>query len=163
MPHILVVCTANICRSPVVEALIARRLREEERMEWTVSSAGFLADGWAVSSGSLEAAAPLGLDLSGHTSRQITVEMLAAARLVVGMEARHVEALERVPEASGKGIRLAELAGVERDVDDPYGGPREGYEAMVRDVAELVDRGWQRLLERVTPNERAGKSLEGEA
>ena len=162
MPHILVVCTANICRSPVVEALITRRLHEEEREAWSCASAGFLADGWAVSPGSLEAAAPLGLDLSAHTSRQITVEMLAEADLVIGMEARHVEALERVPEASDKGIRLAELAGVGRDIDDPYGGPREGYEAMVHDVAELVDLGWKRLLERAAAPGRNQESSAGD-
>lgn len=163
MPHILVVCTANICRSPVVEALIARRLRGEDRGGWSVASAGFLADGWAVSPGSQEAAAPLGLDLSAHTSRQITVQMLAEARVVVGMEARHVEALERVPQARGKGIRLAELAGATGDVQDPYGGPKEGYEAMVREVAELVDRGWDRLLALAETHEVTGESPGGKS
>lgn len=146
MPHILIVCSANICRSPVVEALVARRLRQDFLRGWEVSSAGFLADGWAVSEDSREVAAERGLDLANHLSRQITVPMLAAADAIVCMEARHVSALERIPEARGKLVRLAELAGEPRDVRDPYGGPREGYEAMVDEVADLLDRGWDRLL-----------------
>ena len=40
MARILVICTANICRSPVAAALLRDRLRQRGLGDWTVSSAG---------------------------------------------------------------------------------------------------------------------------
>ena len=44
MAHIMVVCTANICRSPVAETLLRDRLEKEGLADWEVSSAGTWAE-----------------------------------------------------------------------------------------------------------------------
>lgn len=77
----------------------------------TVRSAGLLDDGRPASPHSVTLMADRGLDLAGHTSRHMTVEMLERADLVVGMERRHVrEAAVLAPSAWPRAFTLPELA-----------------------------------------------------
>jgi protein-tyrosine-phosphatase len=81
--------------------------------------------------------------------------MVEAADLIVCMTHAHVEALKAEYPAHGKRIvLLSGLSGVGYDVPDPYGGPRSGYEAMVRELQGLVERGGRRI---VALTKKAGK------
>ena len=81
---ILVVCTGNLHRSPMLEALIAAEGLGP------VSSAGLHSPGGGAPPLMARAAADAGFDLSRHESRQLTPQMLADARLVLCMERDHV-------------------------------------------------------------------------
>lgn len=109
-PRILLVCTANRCRSPLAAALLRRTLRERGRQA-LVASAGLLPGGVPVPPDGLRLAGELGLDLAAHRSRQLTPGLLAAADLVVTMareHARHVVAAQ--PDAFARTFTLAGLA-----------------------------------------------------
>ena len=82
-------CTANICRSPLAEALLRGRLTSGPHSV-DVASAGFLTAGRAVPEEMVAAASPYGADLSGHRSRQLSPADVTGADLVVGMARRHV-------------------------------------------------------------------------
>ncbi|MEM8962377.1 MAG: low molecular weight protein-tyrosine-phosphatase [Acidobacteriota bacterium] len=148
MPHILIVCTANICRSPVVEALFRRRL-EARGLAWRVSSGGTLAEnGMSAARHSIELMRERGIDISGHRSRLVEREHIEDADLVVCMENGHKEALRVENPDQAKKIRLfASLVGSYHDIEDPYGGPRGGYETMVAEVETLVDEAVPRLVD----------------
>ena len=148
MAHILVVCTANICRSPVVEALIRERLVRSGRDAWTVSSAGTLAiNGYPASRFSVEVLAERGLRIEGHSSRCAEQDDIAKADLVLCMESGHAEALRiENPQHRERIFLLTEMVDDDRDVADPYGGPRDGYERMIDLVTRLVDDGFQRIV-----------------
>ena len=92
VPHptadILVVCTANICRSPMGEAFLRASLAERNS-SLTVTSAGFLEDGRRVDPLSAEAAASFGLDISTHRSARMSMEQLEAATLILCMTTEH--------------------------------------------------------------------------
>lgn len=81
---ILVVCTGNLHRSPLLEVIL--------RMNGVadVRSAGTRAVGGPVPPLMLRAADEEGIDLSRHESTQVTREMLEAARFVIAMERAHV-------------------------------------------------------------------------
>ena len=149
MAHILAVCTANICRSPVVEVLVRRKLADRGHDDWQVTSAGVLADGWAASEGSQRVVHERwGFDLSSHRSRRVSESLLTSAHLILGLEGAHVDyLLHHFPSQRPKIHRLAEMAGEPRDVADPYGGPAEGYDRMVSEVDDLLDRGLARIVE----------------
>lgn len=84
--HLLIVCTANRCRSPLAE-VIARRHLDELGIIGDVHSAGTAAvDGAPATDGAVATARGLGLDLSSHRSRIVTPELVAAADLVLTME-----------------------------------------------------------------------------
>ena len=150
MAHILVICTANICRSPVVEAVLRDRLHQLGHTDWQVSSAGT----WAIqrrraSDYSVEVLAEReGLDISHHLSRAVSADLLAEADLVLCMETGHAEALRvEFPEQASKVFMLSQMVNNRRfNITDPYGGPKEGYEQMVAHVTDLVEQGLPRIV-----------------
>lgn len=149
MPEILVICTANICRSPVVEELLRARLAEQGLEDWRVSSAGTLAlPGFAAAEHSTGVMAERGFDLRGHRSQRAEEPQLAAADLVLCMDWGHKEALQiEYPHHRGKIYLLTEMVGELYEVVDPIGGPREGYERMVDEVTMLIGEGLPRIIE----------------
>ena len=154
MPTILFVCTANICRSPVAEALFADWVRRQGLPgEWRVLSAGTWAQAGALASAySREILAEQGLDLSGHRARRVEADLMAQADLVLCMTRSHAEALRaEFPPSAERIVLISSIGGFSYDVADPYGGSRRGYEEMVKELRDLVERGGPRVVARVSP------------
>ena len=106
---LLVLCTANQCRSPMAEVLLRRHL-ERAGVEATVSSAGLHEGGMPATEHGVATMAGRGLDLSAHRSRRFDDAMVRDADLVVAMARMHVrEAAVIVPDALRKTFTLKEL------------------------------------------------------
>lgn len=107
---VLVVCSANQCRSPLAGAFLAREVALHG-LPVDVVTAGFRArPGSPATRGTREAAEHLGIDLSPHRSRAVDVDLLAGADLVVGMERLHVrEAVVLEPAVWRRSFTLPEL------------------------------------------------------
>lgn len=123
MKNILVLCTGNICRSPTGEYLLRNALGEG----YTVMSAGLNA---VVDSGpdamAVKVALDRGLDISLHKARQVNMDMLKWADLVLVMEAsQKVELLRKYPWLDGKVFRYGAVADV--DIPDPYRRPESAF------------------------------------
>ena len=155
MADIIVVCTANICRSPVVEAVLNDRLAQKGLEEWQVRSAGTWAqNGQPASAYSVQILAEQGLDISNHASQIITEELLEETDLVLCMETGHAEALRAEFSAqAGKIYLLTEMVGHRYSISDPYGGPRSAYERMITDVTQIIEQGLPRIIELATNHE----------
>ena len=126
MASILVVCSGNICRSPVAEGLLRRALvRRLGDAAPPVSSAGTIAmDGNPASEGSVVAAGELGVDIASHRARHLTPALIGEADLCVCMAAEHREAIAAmVPSAADRAFTLKELVrlleGSTADEGDP--------------------------------------------
>ena len=117
--RMLAVCTANVCRSPVAEAILARRLADVVDIDgrrWTVSSAGTDRYPGLVEPDTVAAAAARGLDITMHTSRQVSQADLDEADLVLAMTRSHVRSLVATdPAAWPRTFTLKEL--VRRSID----------------------------------------------
>ncbi len=146
--NVLLVCTGNICRSPLAEALLERALRDRAIAEVTVTSAGTGAwDGAPASEGAYLVGLERGLDLSGHRARLLTRELVEQADLILTM-ARHHRA--RVDELGGEGrvFVLGEYAGREgneAEVSDPFGGDLDVYRDTCAELEALVAAVVERL------------------
>ncbi len=161
MPTILMVCTGNLCRSPMAAALLRRRLDEDgDRQDWRVLSAGIWAEeGEPASTSAVMAMAERGIDLTGHRSRRLTRRMVEEADLVLGMAPQHVEALRQAfPEARDRIYLLAEMAGESHGVADPYGLSPVAYRATADELERLIRAGYERIiaLAEGADNQRAG-------
>ena len=125
MTSILVVCTGNVCRSPIAEGFLrtalARRLGPDAP---NVSSAGTL--GWEGSGAmpeAVQAASEREVDIGSHRARRLAVEMIDDTDLSVCMAPEHREEVGRLaPDAEDRTFTLKELVrilehlpGAERD------------------------------------------------
>jgi protein-tyrosine phosphatase len=110
----------------MAEAMLRGRLTELGLTDHHVHSAGLLYDGRSATTDGVEVLRSRGLDLSSHSSRRMTKELLTDADLVLGMTREHVrEAAVLLPEAWPRTFTLKEL--VRRGLD---AGPREPSEPL---------------------------------
>jgi low molecular weight protein-tyrosine phosphatase len=131
-PAVLVVCTANRCRSVMAEALLTRRLRAAG-VAGRVRSAGLLGEGQPAPPGVVTAMAGYGLDVSRHRSRLMDADELGAASLVLAMSREHVRhAVVTEPAVWPRVFTLKEL--VRRG---QQAGPRAADEPLADWVARL--------------------------
>ena len=111
MSRILCICTGNICRSPMAEVLLQRRLGQEGLTDWQVESAGTWAvDGHPASRHAVQVMADQGLDLMPHRSRAVTRRIIQGVDLVLAMTHNHVEALRlEFPDQAANIYLLSEI------------------------------------------------------
>lgn len=115
--NLLVVCTANIARSPLAEAMLAAELVPHGVR---LASAGVRARlGDPAAEESRRLAAERGLDLDGHRSRPVDDPLVSGADLVVTMSRRQRDATApRWPGGAARTFTLAELGRLLEAVDD---------------------------------------------
>lgn len=149
MPHILIICTANICRSPVAEGLLRDRLHKRGFLDWTVSSAGT----WAqitrgASRNSVVVMKERGLDISQHVSQIVEASHMQRADLVLCMESGHAEALRAEFYSHAFKVHLlTEMSGRHYSISDPYGQALPAYVMMAKEVEQMIDEGLDRIIE----------------
>jgi len=123
--EILILCTANTCRSPMAEALMGRALADRG-LDVAVSSAGLLYDGEPATVTGVDTMEAWGLDLTGHRSRRVTPDLLGSADLIVAMARQHVrEAVVLRPDRYPRIFTLKEIVRRGTDV-----GPRPADEPL---------------------------------
>ena len=141
---LLAVCTANTCRSPMVEALLAHALKAETGFlrDFRVESAGVAArDGERPSPNSVTALKKVGLDISGHRSQALTPELLSEATAVFVMTESHRDIIHAMYEPTPENIfLLREFMPPEADtqIADPYGGSLSEYETCRDEIVEAI-------------------------
>ena len=137
--NILCVCTGNMCRSPMAEALLRRELEAAGMTEYTVSSAGtFTDDNVPASTEAITAMNGIGLDISDRRSRQITPAIVDETDIFVAMTTEH-------------GVTLAFYHNVDPEkivvpgagIADPYGAPLNVYrgcrDMLIEAMPQLIE------------------------
>jgi protein-tyrosine phosphatase len=129
--RILMVCTGNICRSPMAAFLLPAALPALIREQVRVESAGtFALHGNPAEPLAVAAMARRRIDLSSHRARRLNREMVRQADLVLAMEIGHLEAARNLILWNRSKIRLLtdfDPLGQDPEIADPYGGPLADY------------------------------------
>ncbi len=140
----LVVCTGNICRSPLAERAgrphLARILGEAAAVVDLVSAGTRAVVGAEMHPASARVLTDLGGDPTGFRARQLTDGMAVGADLTLTMTREHrQQVLARAPRAMARTFTLREAAGLLELVgpgDAPSGGePEDRARALVRAMA----------------------------
>jgi protein-tyrosine phosphatase len=141
--RLLIVCTGNICRSPIAAGL-ADKIALERGVDVEIRSAGTLgltdhpAEPYAVA-----VCREHGIDIGPHRSRALTPELVAWADRILVMELGHAEAVTALDaEAASRVVPLGPLAGVP-EIADPYGS---WFPGPYRETRDLLERALRRLL-----------------
>jgi len=143
--RILIVCTGNLCRSPIAEHLFRRALAarfgvSEDQLAgrgWIVESAGTHAvDGLDMPENAKRALAEQGGRAVRHRARALVREMLMKADAIYPVAREHLDLiLSFAPDVKPK-VRLLDP---EQDIDDPMGLTPEDYRASARQIARAVE------------------------
>jgi protein-tyrosine phosphatase len=142
MGRILVVCTGNVCRSPLGEGFVRRALVDRLGADAPeVRSAGTA--GWEGSGAtpeSVRAGAEHGLDLASHRARRLSAPTLDEADLVITMAGGHRDEIAALaPAAAARTYTLKELVRL-LEALDPLERPSAGFADRVG-AAETLRRG----------------------
>ncbi|HEX8099025.1 MAG TPA: hypothetical protein VF660_02350 [Actinomycetota bacterium] len=101
MATILLLCTGNICRSPIAEGLLKRQLEDGGVTGVTVHSAGVSGlDGYPADPEAVRTSAEQGVDISSHRARRVTAKMIESADLILTMTADQRKKATRLARAA---------------------------------------------------------------
>lgn len=112
--RVLMICTANYCRSPIAEQLLAAGIRTRFGADftWIVQSAG--TDAWVtrpIHGFSAQVLAERGALVDGHQSRELDVAMIRDADLILTAAREHRSAVVKtLPAAIGRTFTMLQFA-----------------------------------------------------
>ena len=136
---LLLVCSGNLCRSPMAKGLARKMLAERlgcqpwelENHGIEVTSAGTGAlGGYPASVHAVEVMGERGIDITDHLSRPITVDAVLASDYIWVMARHHRELVIRLAPEAAERVALLDPTG--EDIADPVGGTEETYQACAR-------------------------------
>ena len=145
--YVLILCTANICRSPMAAGLLRHALSglpEPVRSVGVVSAGVSARLGAPVTEHSVTALKRVGIDISDHRSQPLTQKLLDHALAVFCMTETHRLTIAATADPVPRNLLLfREFMPGGREIEDPFGGPLALYEGardeMVEAVPSVVD------------------------
>lgn len=138
---ILVICTGNICRSPIGERLLRKAFPNKK-----IDSAGVGAlVNHAADESAKKVAHKYGLSLEGHLGKQFTSNLAHQYDLLLVMELSHLAKVTSIaPEVRGKTMLYGHWLG-RKEIPDPYRKSDEAFES----VFQLIDQASQSWVARL--------------
>jgi len=143
------VCTANVCRSPMAQRLLAHALKAEVEplRSLQTASAGISAYGGdAASLNSIKVLESVGIDLRDHVSQRLTQDLIDQSFAIFGMTATHKLLIETGFNVTSPHLYLMREFlpnGVEKEIVDPYGLNIAEYvaarDAMVEAIPSILE------------------------
>ncbi|MDX1604868.1 MAG: low molecular weight protein-tyrosine-phosphatase [Candidatus Competibacterales bacterium] len=159
MIRVLMVCTGNICRSPMAEGLLRSRLeRAGLAGRVAVDSAGTTDyhSGEPPDRRAQQAARARGVEIADQRARRVTAADLDRFDYLLTMDESHVQYLHRLATDDAQRARIQPLMSFApdwpvREVPDPYYGGSRGF-AQVMDMLEAAVEGLLARLREQLPD-----------
>jgi protein-tyrosine-phosphatase len=150
MIAVIIVCTANICRSPMAEAILRKMVSERpDADQWHIESAGTWAmDGNPPAFLSQYVMKKMGMDISTHRSQPTSLKLLHNFDLVLTMENEHKQHLkDQYKELADRIYLLSEMVGECVDIPDPIGGNLIDFEETAFLLERILADGFSKIIQ----------------
>ncbi len=159
MVKILFVCLGNICRSPMAEFVMKKRVAEAGLASGFEIASAATSDeerGNPVYPAAREELAAHGVSCAGKTARPLLPEDYARWDLLIGMEERNLRSMRRIcgGDPEGKMARLLDYTSAPGDIDDPW------FTGRFSEVYGQIEAGCAALLERIVKEKEMGGKWE---
>jgi low molecular weight protein-tyrosine phosphatase len=142
--HVEVVCSGNICRSPIGEVVLRAKLAEAGVDDVVVTSSG--TGDWHVGAPmdhrAAAALARRGYYGEAHRAQQFTGSWFRDRHLVLAMDSGHLSELLRL-RGTEDAVPVELFADL--DVPDPYYGADAGFDEVLAQVEKAADLWVERL------------------
>jgi protein-tyrosine-phosphatase len=153
---VVMICTGNLCRSPMAEGILKRKIALMGRTDIKVSSMGIHArENQNATSDAVQVCRENLIDISGHQSRPLVFDELRAADIVFVMEKFQLNFIRTfVPQAAEKLALLARWPAKEskeHSVPDPINGKMNDYRKTFKLIEFHIDRIMPFLLADFVP------------
>jgi protein-tyrosine phosphatase len=142
--NILVLCTGNICRSPIVEAVIANGLAADPtKYVWSAGIGALVGRGAHSNSKTVSSAHDV--DLQSHVAQQLNALMVDKADVILVMDDGHLGYMRaKYPQASGKTFLLGRWSD-NAQVPDPIGKELPEFE-KTWEIVQPLCKDWIKRL-----------------
>ncbi len=143
---VLLVCTGNMCRSPMAAGLLRGLFPSDEVR--VISAGTVAAEGLPPSENAERAMEEIGVEIFGHRSQPLTWRLLEEADLVLVMALEHLDFIESMGFKGENIYLLREFAGGQGgDIPDPIGGDLDLYREVLRMIKWELERVYSRIRE----------------
>ncbi len=161
MIRILMVCTGNICRSPMAEGLFRALVNEQgldDRIEIDSAGTTDYHTGQPPDRRAQNTARQRGVELKTLRARQVQTADLGRFDYLIAMDDGHVDWLQRLTRQTGQPATIHRMLDFAptltgREVPDPYYGGQRNFE-LVMDLLEVSARGLLEFLRERHPELR---------
>ncbi len=149
---IMFICTGNICRSAMAEAMLKKMIEGEENIE--VCSAGIYADtGDIPTQDAIEVMKDYNIDLTKHRATNIQDSEIEKMDLILCATRSHkLAVIQEYPNLKDKVYTIKEYAGFSKegnnfDISDPWGYNKKVYEECAKEIYTCLEIIKNKLLE----------------
>lgn len=145
MKKIIFICTGNICRSPMANHYMQKKVKDLGKSDqYIIDSCGtYAVSGEMATKNAIEAMKVYGVNMENHRAKSIQELDLNEYDLIIGLTTTHKIAVQSLyPHISKKVYTLKEYANPEEkyiDIDDPWGLSMQVYDSCAKEIVNNVD------------------------
>lgn len=149
--RIIFVCTGNTCRSPMAQALFAKKIAEGNLPVEVESRGTSVYSDEVINPKAIEALATMGIKGFEHTAQSLSKEDLDDADIILTMTQQQKFSITKIyPNYKYKVFTLAEyVTDSKDDISDPYGKSQIFYNFCVAEIGKLVDELYEIVREQM--------------
>ena len=142
---VMFICTGNICRSAMGQALLEKRVKELNKNIEVYSSGIYAYTGDKATNHAISIMKNYNVDLENHRATYIKETDIIEMDLILCATKNHKDIiLEEYPKLQNKVYTIKEYAeydlkGGDIDINDPYGGNLESYKKCATEISDCIE------------------------